>query len=156
MTNKFFPDEFIEKNDLYFMCYMIERVARKLHQHNNYVVNAIGKDELYRLISLANVLHCENPEALEDRWIEEYQLQNGEFDITNVNKDLVDHIPSATQIGKVYQRLILVTADKDEDYVDGLIRVYNNEICSIIDNYECSAYYEPSYVIARAYFNGGF
>lgn len=47
MTNKFFPDEFIEKNDLYFMCYMIERVARKLHQHNNYVVNAIGKDELY-------------------------------------------------------------------------------------------------------------
>ena len=115
MTNKFFPDEFIEKNDLYFMCYMIERVARKLHQHNNYVVNAIGKDELYRLISLANVLHCENPEALEDRWIEEYQLQNGEFDITNVNKDLVDHIPSATQIGKVYQRLILDTADKDED-----------------------------------------
>ena len=75
MTNKFFPDEFIEKNDLYFMCYMIERVARKLHQHNNYVVNAIGKDELYRLISLANVLHCENPEALEDRWIEEYQLK---------------------------------------------------------------------------------
>ena len=66
------------------------------------------------------------------------------------------HIPSATQIGKVYQRLILDTADKDEDYVDGLIRVYNNEICSIIDNYECSAYYEPSYVIARAYFNGGF
>lgn len=23
-------------------------------------------------------------------------------------------------------------------------------------NYNCSAYYEPSYVIARAYYNGGF
>ena len=26
----------------------------------------------------------------------------------------------------------------------------------VIDNYDCSAYYEPSYVIARAYQNGGF
>ena len=31
MTNKFFPEEQIRENDLYFLCYMIERVARKLH-----------------------------------------------------------------------------------------------------------------------------
>ena len=61
MTNKYFSDEVIEWNDLYFICYMIERVARKLHQKNQYVVNAIGKEELYHLISVANVLHCENP-----------------------------------------------------------------------------------------------
>lgn len=34
MTNKFFPEEQITENDLYFLCYMIERVARKLHQKN--------------------------------------------------------------------------------------------------------------------------
>ncbi len=44
MTNKYFPDEEITQNDLYFMCYMIERVARHLHQHNKYVVNKIGRD----------------------------------------------------------------------------------------------------------------
>lgn len=43
-----------------------------------------------------------------------------------------------------------------ESEVDGIIRVYNNPICEVIDNYNCSAYYEPSYVIARAYQNGGF
>ena len=43
-----------------------------------------------------------------------------------------------------------------ESKVDGIIRVYNNLICEVIDNYNCSAYYEPSYVIARAYQNGGF
>jgi hypothetical protein len=43
-----------------------------------------------------------------------------------------------------------------EDYVDGMIRVYNDPICEVIDNYNCSAYYEPSYVIARAYLSGGF
>lgn len=26
MTNLYFPDEEITKNDLYFMCYMVERV----------------------------------------------------------------------------------------------------------------------------------
>ena len=44
----------------------------------------------------------------------------------------------------------------NEDYVDGIFRVYNNPICEVIDNYNASAYYEPSYVIARAYQNGGF
>lgn len=43
-----------------------------------------------------------------------------------------------------------------ERQVDGIIRVYNNPICEVIDNYNCSAYSEPSYVIARAYQNGDF
>lgn len=32
MKNKYFPDEEIEMNDLYFVCYMIERVARHIKQ----------------------------------------------------------------------------------------------------------------------------
>lgn len=156
MKNKYFPDEEIEKDDLYFICYMIERVARRLHQRNRYVVNAIGKEALEHLISVANVLHCENPLQVEDDWIEEYDLSEGDFDITEVDKNLVDKIPSALEMGKVYQRLIVDTASSEEDYVDGIIRVYNNDICDTIDNYNCSAFYEPSYVIARAYQNGGF
>lgn len=156
MTNKYFPDEEIKANDLYFICYMIERVARRLHQRNRYVVNAIGKEALEHLISVANVLHCENPLQVEDDWIEEYDLSEGDFDITEVDKNLVDKIPSALEMGKVYQRLIVDTASSEEDYVDGIIRVYNNDICDTIDNYNCSAFYEPSYVIARAYQNGGF
>lgn len=156
MINKYFPDEEIQKNDLYFMCYMIERVARKIYQKNRYVVNRIGKDELYHLISVANVLHAENPKDVEDDWIETYQLEKGDFDISDVNKELVSQIPSAIQMGKVYQRLIVDTALLNENYVDGIYRVYNSDICDIIDNYNCSAYYEPSYMIARAYQNGGF
>ena len=156
MTNIYFPDEEIKTDDLYFICYMIERVARKLHQKNSYVVDRIGRAALKHLISLANVLHCENPLQVEDEWITEYKLENGKFDISNVDKDLVGEIPTPLQMGKVSQRLILDTMQPGEDYVDGIIRVYNNDICEIIDNYNCSAYYEPSYVIARAYQNGGF
>jgi hypothetical protein len=156
MKNKYFPEENIEINDLYFMCYMVERVARKLHQHNKYVVNKIGKDDLYHLISCAGVLHCENPLKVEHDWIEEYQLAEGDFDVATVDQELVTNIPSALDMGEVYQRLISDTITSKEDYVDGMIRVYNDPICDVIDNYNCSAYYEPSYVIARAYLNGGF
>ena len=93
MTNKFFPEEQISENDLYFLCYMVERVARKLHQKNKYVVNSIPKEEWERLFSLANVLHCDNPLKIEAEWIEEYKLTTGNFDITDVDLELVDKIP---------------------------------------------------------------
>jgi hypothetical protein len=156
MTNIYFPDEEITRDDVKFICYMIERVARRLHQKNSYVVNKLGKENLNHLISVANVLHCKNPLDVEDEWIDEYRLEEGNLDITDVDYDLVDRIPTALQIGKVYERLIHDTAMSNETEVEGIIRVYNDEICEKIDNYNCSAYYEPSYVIVRAYYQGGF
>lgn len=156
MINVFFPNEEIKEDDLYFMCYMIERVARTLHVRNKEVVNAIGYDELIKKISLASVLHSENPLQVVDDWINEYNLKNGNFNILDVDKELVDKPPTETQIGKVYKRLILNTLESNEDYIQGLIRVYNSEICKIIDNYNASAYYEPTPTIVRAYYNSSF
>ena len=155
MNNQYFEEE-IRENDLYFICYMIERIARKIHQKNSYVVNRIPKEEWEHLISLANVLHCENPLKIEEEWREEYHLLDGNFDVCNVDPKLVEHVPTELQMGKVYTRLIVDTLGKKENYVEALIRVYNHEICEILDNYNSSAYYEPSYVIARAYNEGGF
>lgn len=143
-------------DDLYFVCYMIERVARKMHQKNQYIVNKIGKEGLYHLISVANVLHAKNPFSVEEEWEQEYGFEKGDFHILDVDKELVSQAPTAMQMGKVYQRLIRDTALQGEDYVEGIFRVYNHEICAVIDDYNCSAYYEPSYVIARAYQSGGF
>ena len=156
MKNIYFPDEDVERDDLFFICYMIERVARLIHQRNKYVVNTIGRDGLYHLISVANVLHSEKPLKVEDDWVKEYSLQSGDFDITKVDKELAERVPTALEMGNVYKRLIVHTMNSKEDYVDGIIRVYNNEICDVIDNYNGSAFYEPSYVIARAYQAGGF
>ena len=50
----------------------------------------------------------------------------------------------------------LVKVLPNEDYIQGLIRIYNDAICQVIDDYTNGAYYEPSYVIARAYKNGEF
>lgn len=156
MKNIYFPDEDITKNDLFFVCSMIERVARLLKQRNKYVVNVIGRNGLLRQLSIAQTLHSENLRAVAADWIDEYELEEGTFDITDVDVELCERIPSALDMGKVYARLILQTRLDAEDYADGIIRVYNNDICETIDNYNCSTYYEPSYYIARSYFAGAF
>lgn len=156
MKNVFFPDEDITANDLYFVCYMVERVARLLKQPNKYVVNMMGKREIEERLSLANVQHAENPDAVANQWIEGYSLANGNFDVTDVDANLVTKIPTDLQMGKVYSRLIQSTLKDDENLADAMLRVYNNPLCEIIDNYNCSAYYEPSYFITRAYYQGGF
>ena len=156
MRNVFFPDEEVSANDLYFVCYMVERIARQLKQPNKYVVNAMGKRALQEKLSLANVLHCENPESVAQDWITSYNLTAGTYDVSKIDKRFTDHIPTPTQMGKVYSRLVLGTLLEEEDYADGMIRTYNHPICEVIDNYNSSAYYEPSYVITRSYWAGSF
>lgn len=156
MKNLYFPDEEIQAGDLRFLCYMTERVARKLHQKNRYVINKIGKDAIRHLLSVANVLHAQNPLSVEEEWIQDYGLREGTFHISNVDPELAPRIPTPLQIGKVYQRLIQDTAPPGETYADGIFRIYNDKICETIDNYNCGAYFEPSYVIARAYYAHGF
>ena len=98
----------------------------------------------------------ENPLKVENDWIEENQLAGGSFDVTKVRDDLNVRVPSATQMGKVYKRLIMSTLSKGEDLVKALMRVYSSPICKTLDNYNTSAFYEPAPVIARAYATGAF
>ena len=118
MKNIYFPDEDITENDLFFVCSMIERVARHIKQRNKYVVNRIGYDNLLRQLSIADTLHSENPRQVVDDWIDEYQLENGNFDITDVDKELCTNIPTPLDMGKVYTRLILQTRLDAEDYAN--------------------------------------
>mgnify|MGYP006988935282 FL=1 len=156
MRNVFFPDEEVTSNDLRFVCYMIERTARHLKQPNKYVVNKMGKRELAERLSMANVQHAENPDAVVHQWTEDNGLQTGNFNVLDTNPEYVDTPPTALQMGKVYARLIEQTMESDENYADAILRVYNSPICEIIDDYNSSAYYEPSYFIARAYYQGNF
>lgn len=155
MSNKYFPDEQITFNDLYFVCYMIERVARKLHRHNRYVVERLGNDGLLHELSIAETSHCLNPEQVEDEWITTYGMESGDFDVTKVDSRFTNKIPSPTQMGKVYARLIN-SIDSEDNLPDAIKSVYSSPFCDTIDNYNTGSYYEPSYVQTRAFLNGGF
>lgn len=156
MKNIYFPDEDITFNDLYFVCYMIERVARNIKQRNRYVVEHIGSDGLARQLSIAETNHCLNPEQVVSDWKNEYNLDNGDVDITKIDSEFTDKFPSETQMGKVYARLIDSVSKQGQDLVQTIQNVYASPICDAIDNYNSSAYYEPSYVQTRAYYDGSF
>ncbi|MDO4211054.1 MAG: hypothetical protein Q4D23_04975 [Bacteroidales bacterium] len=156
MSNIYFPDEEITFNDLYFVCYMIERTARHLHQHNRYVAEQMGKESLERQLSIAGTLHCMNPLQVVDDWTKEYHLEKGDFDITAIDTQFTDKVPSETQMGKVYARLVESVTPVGGNLAESILRVYASPICKTIDNYNSSAYYEPSYVHTRALLNGSF
>ena len=155
MSNKYFPDEQITFNDLYFVCYMIERVARRLRQHNCYVVSCLGDEGLVHELSIAETNHCINPEQVESEWIDHYHMSQGNFDVTGVDPKFTDRYPSVTQMGKVYARLVH-SVDTEDNLAAAIQNVYNSPICDTIDDYNTGAYYEPSYIQTRAFFDDDF
>ena len=92
---------------------------------------------------------------MEDEWIDEYHLTEGDVDVTNIDTRFTDKVPSPTQMGKVYARLIQ-SLDFSDNLVATIQMVYESPVCDVIDNYNTGAYYEPSYVQTRAFLSGGF
>ena len=158
MFNKYFPDEKIEFNDIYYVCYMIEYIARKRHLQNFEVLNSIPKDQLHHLLSCASVLHCDNPRKIADTWIKEYNIPEGTFRFDDVDPELDVNIPSETRIGKVFAKIIeeVLLNSLDDDLLKVFYDVFNSPITRKINNYNASAFYEPIYVQVRAYYNGHF
>lgn len=126
-----------------------------MHQRNRYVVESLGSDGLLHELSVAETNHCLNPEQVEDEWIATYGLTQGNFDITEADPRFTDKVPSPTQMGKVYARLIQ-SVDADDNLPEAIKAVYSSRVSDTIDNYNTGAYYEPSYVQTRAFLNGGF
>ena len=106
-------------------------------------------------MSIAQTSHCLNPEQVESKWIEVYELREGYFDVTDVSDRFTDKVPSPTQMGKVYARLV-TSLDTDDNLPETILKVYESPVSIIIDDYNTGAYYEPSYVQTRAFLNGGF
>jgi hypothetical protein len=134
-----------EYNDLFFVCSLIEYIARKTKNHRDIVVNAIGKNKLEHLYELADVYHSENIDKITDELIEKQNIPAGTFD--NI-ADCRYNIPTHWDIGKVYKRLIIDVCNRqDKAPVEALIEVYNSWISRKLEDLNSSLYYEnPSYL----------
>ena len=127
-------------NDLFYLCGLIDYMARKTKNERSYIVNKLGRERLEKIYDLADVYHCDNIDR-----VSEADIKNGTFD--NV-KECGYAIPSHWDIGKVYKRLVKKVAEEDGiDTISALIKVYNSFISPKIDDYNSSVYYEnPSYI----------
>lgn len=133
-----------KENDLFFVCSLIENIARETRNTKKYVVEKLGKELIKKIYDLAEVYHSENLEKVTDEFIEECQIKIGEYDIISSCKY---RVPSIWELGRIYQRLILMVDISEERYIDTLYEVLSSWIIEKIDNYNSSMYYEnPGYI----------
>ena len=134
-----------EENDLFYTCSLIEYIARKTLNTKKDIINIIGKVSVARIYRLADVYHCENIDKVSDEYIEKFNIQKGNYHFDNYKY----RIPTYFEIGKVYERLIVMVNPDPKEYVDTTVEVLTSWIIPKIDNYNSSMYYEnPQYIYA--------
>lgn len=138
------------KNDLFFTCSLIEYIARKTKNKKKDIVLALTRKNIQKIYDLAEVYHCENIDKITDEFIEECNIKMGSYDVI---ANTIERVPSYFEIGRVYQRLIVMVNSDESLYVSTLIEVMTSWIIEHIDNYNSSMYYENPDYIYQCYVN---
>lgn len=144
-----------EDNDLFFVCSLIEYIARLTGNKDKDVVNAIGISELTHVYNLADIYHSDNINRVASDLIKKCQIKNKLSPSNHKVSNTSSNLPSHWDIGKVYKRLITdVSKFEKTPIMDALIKVYNSWITDKIRDYNSSMYYEnPSYLL-KSYIAG--
>lgn len=139
------------KNDLFYVCSLIEFISRKTKNRRSTIVKILGKKELTRQLDIAEVNHCLSFEQVSDEIIEYFNIQEGNFDTVGLCKY---NVPSVQSIGKVYQRLIISIISEQDNLVDVLFEVFNSFISDEISDFNSSVYYSNPDYLKHSYLEG--
>jgi len=136
-----------EMNDLYYVCSLIEFIGRMIKNRNSDIIKILGKEELKRQLYLAEVNHCLSFEQVASELIDEFGIENGDFDSIGRCRY---KIPSYTSIGGVYRDLVLDVmkqGENEQSIVDVMYEVFTSFMSDEISDFNTSTYYEnPSYI----------
>ena len=133
----------IERNDFFYVCSLIEYIARQTKNRRRVIVEALGKEGIEKQLYDAEVNHCLSFEQVSDELIERYKIPEGDFDtITECRYE----VPSFMDIGKLYSILIEDCAEPERE-VDELIKIFSSFISDKISDFQTDIYYQnPSYL----------
>lgn len=132
-----------KKDDLFYVCSLIEFIGRKTKNKRKEVVNSLGEQGIIKQLYDAQVNHCLSFEQVSEELIEKYQIPYGNFDTIS---DCKYKVPSFTAIGKLYSHMIL-DCSKNGDEVTELLKIFNSFISDEISDFKTGIYFEnPSYL----------
>ena len=140
-----------EKNNLFYVCSLIEYVGRKTKNRRGDIVAAMDVDCLKHQLDYADVNHSLPFEQVSDELIAECGIKNGTFDtITGCRYS----IPSETSIGRVYSTLVegvlslqVAESVSSSSTIDAIRKVFGSFIVDEIADFANGVYYEnPSYL----------
>lgn len=132
-----------ERNDYFYVCSLIEYIARETKNHRGDVVRYIGKEGIKKLLYDAEVNHCLSFEQVSDEVVEYYKIEQGSFDTI---RDCRYDVPSFLDIGKLYSIMIEDCAKKGKE-LDELIKIFTSFISDEISDFNTDLYYQnPNYI----------
>ena len=138
------------KDDIFYVCTLIEYIARATRNHRKDVVEYFNEDDLARQLRLAEVNHCLSFEQVSDEIIEEYDIKDGDYDTVSECKY---EVPSVTSIGRVYQMLVLAVIK--ENLIEKTIKdVFSSFISDEISDFNSNVYYSNPDYLRCSYLEG--
>jgi len=133
-----------EKNNLFFVCSLIEYLGRKTKNRRAIIVQLLGKQEIKRQLELAEVNHCLSMDQVTDELVEELNISEGVFDSVGESNY---NVPSVLGIAKDYQRLIIDSMKPGQNIIDAIVDVFQSFISDEISDFNSSVFYSsPEYL----------
>lgn len=132
-----------EKNDYFYVCSLIEYIARVTKNKHGYITGILGKKGVEKLLYDAEINHCLSFDQVSDEVIEQYGILSGNFDTITACKY---SIPSFMDIGKLYSIMIEDCAKPGEE-TEELLKIFSSFISDKISDFQTDVYYQnPSYL----------
>ncbi len=132
-----------ERNDFFYVCSLIEYIARQTKNKRGVIVKALGEEGIEKQLYDAEVNHCLSFEQVSDEVIEQYKIFEGDFDTIT---DCKYTVPGFMDIGKLYSIMIEDCAEPGKE-VEELIHIFSSFISDEISEFQTDLYYQnPSYL----------
>ena len=132
-----------ERNDYFYVCSLIEYVARQTQNRRRVIIEILGKKGIEKQLYDAEVNHCLSFEQVSDELIEYYNIPIGDFDTITECKYSV---PDFLDIGKLYSIMIEDCAEPGRE-VEELLKIFSSFISDKISDFQTDIYYQnPSYL----------
>ncbi len=132
-----------DKDDLFYVCSLVEFIARKTKNKRGVVANKLGVDGFAKQLKDAQVNHCLSFEQVSEEVVDQYKIPQGNFEtVENCKYD----VPSYTDIGSLYCIMVL-DCSKNGDEIETAIKIFSSPISDDISNFNSDCYYQnPSYL----------
>lgn len=132
-----------QKNDFFYVCSLIEYIARQTKNKRGAIARALGREGIEKQLYDSKVNHSLSFEQVSDELIEQYKIPYGDFDTITECKYT---IPSYTDIGKLYSIMIEDCAEAGQE-IEELMKIFNSFISDKISDFRTDVYYQnPSYL----------
>lgn len=135
------------QNDIFYTAAVIEYAARLTKNKRALMAELIGVNGAQNIYQFAEVSHCLPFAQVADEIIEDYNIPIGDFKPEDVDVK----VPSASEIGKVYMRLVEDSQPNPEKYPEALIAILKSKISDWMTDYRSAFYYSPRDYVLESY-----